>query len=67
MNKNISVWRGSEPPPTKYHVWVKTDNSIYLHNGQDWEEISADSSRLSQLEDKVEKITTGNIIWTDVY
>lgn len=37
MNKNISVWRGNEAPPTIYHVWVKEDNSIYLHNGTDWE------------------------------
>lgn len=37
MNKNISIWRGSQAPPTIHHVWIKEDNSIYLHNGTDWE------------------------------
>lgn len=37
MNKNISIWRGNSTPPTIYHIWVKEDNSIYLHNGVDWE------------------------------
>lgn len=36
MNKNISVWRGSEAPPTTNHIWIK-DNNIHIYNGNDWE------------------------------
>jgi hypothetical protein len=39
MNKNISVWRGSNPPPTIYHVWIKQDNQVYLHDGTGWSSI----------------------------
>ena len=36
INKNISVWRGSDTPPTKHHLWIKDDNSIYSHDGDNW-------------------------------
>lgn len=41
MNKNVSVWRGPEAPPTNYHVWIneKKNNAIYLHNGSDWDPV----------------------------
>lgn len=35
INKNISVWSGSETPPTKYHLWIKNDGQ-YIFNGEDW-------------------------------
>lgn len=41
MNKNVSVWRGSEAPPTTNHIWIneKKNNAIYLHNGSDWDPV----------------------------
>ena len=30
LNKNISVWRGNNTPPTDYHLWVKDDGSILV-------------------------------------
>ena len=39
LNKNISIWRGSNTPPTNYHLWIKDDNQIYLHNGTTWDPI----------------------------
>lgn len=41
MNKNVSVWRGPEAPPTTNHIWIneKKNNAIYLHNGSDWDPV----------------------------
>ena len=30
LNKNISVWRGNNTPPTDYHLWIKDDGSILV-------------------------------------
>lgn len=35
INKNISVWSGSEIPPTKYHLWIRNDGQ-YIFDGKDW-------------------------------
>ncbi len=40
MNKNISVWRGTQPPPTKYHIWLKSDGSINIFNENKWERLT---------------------------
>ena len=50
MNKNISVWRGSNTPPTNNHVWIKNDNQIYLHNGDDWENVASKELQWSVLD-----------------
>lgn len=39
INKNISVWRGDNTPPTIYHLWIKSDNSIYLFLQDKWTKI----------------------------
>lgn len=36
LNKNVEVWRGTKTPPTTYHVWVKPDGSIHVHDGTNW-------------------------------
>lgn len=36
INKNISVWNGSYPPPTNYHLWVRPDNTIFVNDGSKW-------------------------------
>lgn len=30
INKNISVWRGDNPPPTDYHLWIKSDGTSFI-------------------------------------
>ena len=30
INRNISVWRGNETPPTDYHLWVKDDGTTLI-------------------------------------
>lgn len=53
LNKNISVWRGSDTPPTKYHIWIKNDNSILIFIDGFWKEItsSKDKKKLNRLID----------------
>lgn len=36
MNRNVSIWRGSEYPPTTKHVWIDDENNFLLHNGSGW-------------------------------
>lgn len=36
INKNVSVWRGDYAPPTIYHLWIKSDGTQYIHNGEAW-------------------------------
>jgi hypothetical protein len=46
INKNVAVWRGSNTPPTIYHLWIKEDNSQWLYKDTGWvnvnEEIQGD-------------------------
>lgn len=44
INKNISVWRGNNTPPTEYHLWIKNDNEIYIFNGEEWVNVHQDIS-----------------------
>ena len=37
LNKNISVWRGNNTPPSQYHLWQKGDVLLH-HNGLEWVE-----------------------------
>lgn len=39
LNKNVSVWRGSDTPPTEYHLWVKNE-LLYIKDENDWKSIS---------------------------
>ena len=56
INKNVSIWRGNNPPPSQYHLWQKDD--VLLHyNGLEWVEnkvpmSSADQDGLMSKEDK---------------
>ena len=36
LNKNISVWRGNDTPPTDYHLWEKEDGSILTKIDEEW-------------------------------
>jgi hypothetical protein len=39
MNKNISIWRGSEAPPTLNHIWVK-EGSFLIYINDEWKLIT---------------------------
>lgn len=49
MNKNISVWRGIDPPPTNTHVWIKPNRTINIYSKGQWINVSSNSEELEQL------------------
>lgn len=56
INKNVSIWRGNNTPPTQYHLWQKGD-VLFHHNGLEWVEnkvpmASSDQNGLMSKEDK---------------
>lgn len=36
INKNVSVWRGDDTPPTEYHVWIKSNGSVLINKDGTW-------------------------------
>ena len=56
INKNVSIWRGDNTPPTQYHLWQKGD-VLFHHNGLEWVEnkvpmASSNQNGLMSKEDK---------------
>ena len=45
INKNVSIWRGSNTPPSQYHLWLKGDK-LYHNNGIEWTENKVDLASL---------------------
>ena len=37
-NKQVSIWRGTDPPPTLYHIWFKDEELLlrYDEAEKDW-------------------------------
>ena len=37
-NKQVNIWRGTDPPPTKYHIWFKDETYLLKYDEalQDW-------------------------------
>lgn len=46
INKNISVWRGDQNPPTEYHLWLK-EGKLFAKINADWEQISGEDIPLA--------------------
>lgn len=55
-NKNISVWRGDNTPPTQYHLWLKNNGKLYVNIDEQWQEIDKDS--ISQITEILNQHTT---------
>ena len=66
MDKNISVWRGANTPPTLNHVWIKPNNVIYLFKDGKWQVAASYDFTKEQLEvlnpllEKMDNIYQGN-------
>lgn len=54
LNKNISVWRGNNTPPTDYHLWERTDGSIYTRVDDSWLQLTSPTDKITL--DRIEKI-----------
>lgn len=63
-NKNISIWRGDTPPPSKFHLWQK-NNKLYHNDGVDWIENKIDnaSNENSGLMSKEDKERLDNLVY----
>lgn len=64
VNKNISVWRGNNTPPTGYHFWIKEDGSQWIQNkDEEWVEIYTPRTEVDAL--KIEEVEpSGDTILT---
>lgn len=49
-NKQVNIWRGSEAPPTLYHLWLKNENQLlkYDEEQQDWI-VFLDSNQIKEI------------------
>lgn len=61
LNKNISVWRGNNTPPTDYHLWEKEDGSLHTKINKEWFQLTSPSDKLTldrieQIADKLNKL-----------
>lgn len=54
LNKNISVWRGNNTPPTDYHLWERTDGSIYTRVDDGWLQLTSPTDKITL--DRIERI-----------
>ena len=57
INQNVSIWRGSNTPPTQYHLWLKEDklyhtNVKVLTDRDTYENIEEYYGSLSFIKDK---------------
>lgn len=54
LNKNISVWRGNNTPPTDYHLWEKEDGSLFTKINEGWVQLTSPSDKITL--DKLNKL-----------
>ena len=71
INRNVSVWRGNQYPPTNYHVWIKESGDVYVNiNGTYVLQISpalGDTINVSVLSDNYNLILQDAINWLTFY
>ena len=49
-NKQVNLWRGPNPPPTLYHIWLKDESQLlrYDEETQEWT-MFLDSKNIGQI------------------
>ena len=58
-NKPINIWRGSDVPPTLYHIWLFNESELKIYNGVEWITIIDSiniAERLIELSDKIDNL-----------
>lgn len=51
INKNVSVWRGNNTPPTDYHLWIKENGTQLIQNqDEEWVEIYTPRTEVNALQ-----------------
>ena len=46
LNKNISIWRGTQTPPTNYHLWEKEDGGLYVYLDEKWQHLITPADKI---------------------
>lgn len=66
INKNISIWRGTQTPPTNYHLWEKEDGGLYVYLDEKWQHLvtPADKTILDEHQVQLDKIK--NLALTEI-
>lgn len=70
-NKQVNLWRGPDPPPTIYHIWLKDESQLlrYDEEEQQWL-IFLDSKGLlqkfSQLIDAIDDLANFTVNGKDI-
>lgn len=59
-NRQVNLWRGSNEPPTKYHIWIK-DNKLLLYNGEQWIVFVDNFESISDLKSAIEKLSNSTV------
>lgn len=57
-NKQINVWRGTDPPPTIYHVWIYGTTKMLLYNGTEWVTFIDDYATIEKIDGLIKDIST---------
>jgi hypothetical protein len=69
-NKQVSIWRGPDPPPTLYHIWFKDEELLLRYDEveQDWV-VFLDSGQIARVIaefiDSVDNLTINGHLITD--
>lgn len=56
-NKQVSLWRGSDPPPTIYHVWILDNLILKIYNGTEWVVFSDEITLIQRINELVDRVT----------
>lgn len=59
-NRQVNLWRGSNEPPTKYHIWIK-DDKLLLYNGEQWIVFVDNFESISDLKSAIEKLSNSTV------
>lgn len=59
-NRQVNLWRGSNEPPTKYHIWIK-DDKLLLYNGEQWIVFVDNFESVSDLKKAIEKLNNSTV------
>lgn len=65
-NKNISVWRGEQTPPTDYHLWEKSDGSIFTKVDDQWKQLTSPTDK-ENTDNSIKNIALGTRTHNTLY
>jgi hypothetical protein len=58
-NKQVNIWRGTDSPPTEYHVWIRegpTSVRLLLFNGVEWVVFLDDAATIARVNELMQNV-----------